>query len=182
MNTHLDFALATSAQIKADTTATEGIGEKIPITLYVWKGDILAAIVSPARSIAEDPQRRYEALVNAAFTLRRGFAVDGFTLACEGWRARERTETSPEQRFADGDPTVEECIAILHIEKTESSLLTIPFLYKIGRLVEFGVPNVEPAKEGAYVEVLIAALGVTPDFAPIGALPLVEYSISGDLS
>lgn len=152
MNPRLFSAMQAAMLNKHNDVRDLGIGDKLPLTLLGWNGDHLIAVVNPETSIADDHQRRFEALFHAALGIHAEFGLTAISLTSEGFQSERNTGVPYVQRFASGDPAVKETLLAVHVEGDEAWLLTVPFMYVVPRAVQFGLFNLEDTTGGAYVD------------------------------
>lgn len=167
--------LDTACQTKRELTTEFGIGEKAPLTLFAWLEGKLVLIAQCTPGLDRQEQIRYEVVCNAAFIIRRKLGCDAFSLAVEGYRCKERTEVPLEQRFAEGDPEVHECIAVWVSTPGLGLVSTTPFTYGVPRTVTYGPTSVEKLGEGgAYHDTLQIVFTKPQDLSAPLSVPHLE--------
>jgi hypothetical protein len=148
-----------------------GIGEEAPLTLFVWEGDQLGAIAQCTPRLNKLEQERFEAISHAAFMFRGLVATDAFTVVSEGLRCLSRTEVPLLERFASGDPEVEECVVGSHWESRTALIGSIPYKYGLHRVVEFGPTKIGVLPSGgAYSEMMTLVLNTSSESISVPSL------------
>jgi hypothetical protein len=142
-----------------------GVGEEVQMNLFGWRDDelVIVAQIDIGWGDMDDAEERIDRTAQAAQALRHGWACDAFTLLSEGYVSRKPRKTSRRdlgEQFAEGEPEVDECLSIIHVEDQgdEVRVCAQPFEVLLGKQVEFGplLHSEDPSlvRNEGYVEAL----------------------------
>lgn len=142
----------TSSQVAKNFMVEDfGIGEEIPFTFFMWSGGDLTLAIQLKRELMQQPvdtrlsrcQTMCMAICSAVSSITAiSFIAEGFeTLNKNRLEGRDLRSA-----FIEEDDLVRECITVTHCEKItqtenlEITLLSLPYEYKLGRLIDWGKP------------------------------------------
>ena len=142
-----------------------GIGEDLNINIFGWKNNELAVIVQLKNTHKIEKDTRLESIMDAACILRRGWAIDEFTFAAEGYCSLKPAETKNHdlaKLFAVTDSPVKECLSFTHIRSDDHLFISVPYSLNLGKNVSFGdalwYPGGQVMRDITYPAALKAAL------------------------
>lgn len=168
------FILHTLQVSKIRQVQTDGIGDRLPATLYAWRDSEIVAVASTDEN--ESSERRLQVLVNCAFKFRACLGADAFTYTSEGYQSQEGTPTPA--RFATNDG-VDEVLIALHVDAVApAGMVTVRFQCMPGRLVVFADPKLNLGPFGAAERMLKLALSGLPGSAELPELPGASVLVS----
>jgi hypothetical protein len=145
------LAIESAMVAKRLTTIEDGIGEDLSFNLLAWRGDNLTAVCQLSASLmSEQPDVRMSRTIEVAILCRTGFEATAFTFIAEGYCAVDPTRIDPTRTLAEQFATnaaIRECLTITHIDGNEVRVASLPYTYKVGRLVEFDDAFEHPSRE-----------------------------------
>ena len=149
-----------------------GVGESIALSLFGWTGNKLACVAQLDIGFDEihSAENHIRRTAEAAVVIRRGWAVDSFTLAAEGYVSNDPTfsEGRPlSEAFLQDDGTkVSECLTVLHVSPTERHICAVPYRTKGRNNIEWGdlmvTDNPEHVRDNEFLKALNCALRLDP--------------------
>jgi hypothetical protein len=134
------FVLESVSTAKEMLVKDEGIGEDLTFNLYCWKDDVLVMILQMnPQKMWIDSYERFKYLTNAAFIARRGWGIDEFTLAAEGYCSINPEDTkhvSLSESYST-NPNIKSCLTFTHVNRVETAIVTRPYVLTWPRKVQF---------------------------------------------
>lgn len=168
--------ITTSSQLaKEASVASDGVGEDLNFNFFGWVDSSLRIICQMSKSaMRESHPDRFAASTHLCMALRRYWGVTDITMVAEGFISLDPLTTRGKdlkRLFADtGD--IGECITVTHAymdpmsepTKPAVSLVAIPYIYGLGRKVEWqkmlAAPDdgVKILRESMYPQMLMRVL------------------------
>jgi hypothetical protein len=142
--TDLDKIALCAESIKAAKTSLieeDGIGSDLNINIFGWKNNELATIVQLKDTFSIPKDDRIASVIEASVIMRRGWGINEYTLAAEGYCSMSPAETQGENLahlFASKDSPVTECVSFTHLTSEDHIFVAMPYKVKLGRKVDFG--------------------------------------------
>jgi hypothetical protein len=118
----------------------DGIGSDLNMNIFGWKNNELVTIIQLKDTFNTPKDERIRALIEAAVIMRRGWGIDEYTLAAEGYCSLKPAETNGEDLakiFAEKDSPVTECVSFTHLKSVDHIFVAMPYKVKYGRNVDF---------------------------------------------
>jgi hypothetical protein len=164
------MGLVFSAMSKALETAVSefGIGESIPLSLFGWNGGVLRCVAQLDIGFDEvhTTDNHVRRTAEAAMVIRRGWGVDSFTLAAEGYVSNDAEYSkgrSLAEAFLENDGSkVSECLTVLHVGDIYPRIAAVPYQtrgrndFRWGTTMVTDDPN--HVRDNAFIRVLEHAL------------------------
>jgi hypothetical protein len=145
-----------------------GVGESIALSLFGWTKNTLTCVAQlnigfDEVHTAENHVRR---TAEAAMVIRRGWGVDSFTLAAEGYVSNDpnfsKNQTLSEAFIKDDGSRVNECLTLVHVDENETRIVAVPYQTKGRSNIVWGEIMVtnesEHIRDNAFIGVLTNAL------------------------
>lgn len=142
--TDLDKIALCAESIKAAKSSLieeDGIGSDLNINIFGWKNNELATVVQLKNTFSTPKDDRIKSVIEASVIMRRGWGINEYTLAAEGYCSMSPAETYGEdlaQLFASKDSPVTECVSFTHLKSDDHTFVAMPYKVKLGRKVDFG--------------------------------------------
>lgn len=133
----LALVITASTMAKEESVKDFGVGEDLPFNIYGWREHRLAIMCQIDSSLMGiDPMERFTKLANAACIMRKGFAVDNFTLLAEGFVSTDPEKTKDKklaEAYLDPSSPVKECLTFTHVGNSRVTFVTKPYKYTVPR-------------------------------------------------
>jgi hypothetical protein len=142
----------TSSQVAKNFMVEDfGIGEDLPFTFFMWSGGDLTLAIQLRRELMQQP---VEARLSRCQTMCMAIcsavpSVTAISFVAEGFETLDKDRLDGRDlrsAFIEEDDLVRECITVTHCEKLpqtkglEITLLSLPYEYKLGRVIDWGKP------------------------------------------
>ena len=145
-----------------------GVGESIALSLFGWEGDKITCVAQLDVGFDEphSTENHVRRTAEAAMVMRRGWGVDAFTLAAEGYVSNDpdfsRGRPLAEAFVEDDGSKVSECLTLLHVDSSQPRILAVPYQTKSRTNIVWGDVMVtdEPThiRDNAFLKVIAHAL------------------------
>jgi hypothetical protein len=142
----------TSSQVAKNYMVEDfGVGEELPFTFFMWSGGDLTLAIQLRRELMQQP---VEARLSRCRTMCMAIcsavpSVTAISFIAEGFETLDKNRLNGRDlrsAFIEDEDLVRECLTVTHCEKLpqtkslEITLLSLPYEYKLGRMVEWGRP------------------------------------------
>lgn len=145
-----------------------GVGESIALSLFGWTGSKLTCVSQLDVGFDEthSTENHVRRTAEAAVVIRRGWGVDSFTLAAEGYVSNDpdfsRGKPLSEAFLQDNGTKVSECLTVLHVDTNRPYICAVPYKTKGRNNIEWGdiMMTEDPAhiRDNAFLQVISKAL------------------------
>jgi len=171
----------TSAQVAKNYIVGDfGIGEDLPFTFFFWQNaDLLFAAQMRKDLMLLPVEQRLGRCLEMATRIATSFInVSAITFVAEAFETLDKTRLDGRElraAFVEEKDLVRECLTVTHCEQNrvnrqfELTLASLPYEYKLGRMIDWGVPlgfegGVDKVlKTSSVSRVLIGALSAEKD-------------------
>ncbi len=142
----------TSSQVAKNYMVEDfGIGEDLPFTFFMWSGGDLMLAIQLRRELMQEAveKRLSQCRVMCASICSAIPSISAISFIAEGFETLEKNRLNGRDlrtAFIEEDDMVKECITVTHCEKLpktgnlELTLLSLPYEYKLGRVINWGNP------------------------------------------
>jgi hypothetical protein len=147
-----------------------GVGESIALSLFGWRNNQLICVAQLDVGFDEthSTENHVRRTAEAAMVIRRGWGVDAFTLAAEGYVSNDpdfsRNLPLSEAFLKDDGSRVSECLTLLHVDNAAPKIIAVPYRTKGRTNIEWGDVMVtdEPThiRDNAFLKAVSHALSV----------------------
>lgn len=168
----MGLVFAAMKQALEYAVAEFGVGESIALSLFGWKDDSLACVAQLDVGFDEThtTENHVRRTAEAAVVLRRGWGIDSFTLAAEGYVSNdpEFSKDKPlSEAFTEDDGSrVSECLTVLHLSPTSRHICAVPYQTKGRTNIVWGdvmvTDNPDHIRDNAFLLALQYALKQEP--------------------
>lgn len=149
-----------------------GVGESIALSLFGWREDNLACVAQLDIGFDEihTTENHVRRTAEAAVIIRRGWHVDSFTLAAEGYVSNDpdfsKDKPLSEAFIEDDGSRVSECLTVLHVSPNTKHICAIPYQTKGRTNIVWGdlmvTDNPDHIRDNAFLQALRHALQQEP--------------------
>lgn len=142
----------TSSQVAKNYMVEDfGIGEDLPFTFFMWSGGDLMLAIQLRRELMQEAveKRLSQCHVMCASICSAIPSISAISFIAEGFETLEKNRLNGRDlrtAFIEEGDMVKECITVTHCEKLpktgnlELTLLSLPYEYKLGRVINWGNP------------------------------------------
>jgi hypothetical protein len=164
----MGLVCAAMKQAMEYAVAEFGIGESIALSLFGWTGGKLTCVAQLDVGFDEThtTENHVRRTLEAAMIIRRGWGVDSFTLAAEGYVSNDpdfsRGRPLAEAFLQDDGSKVSECLTLLHVDNAAPRIVAVPYQTKGRTKIVWGdiMVTEEPThiRDNAFLKALSYAL------------------------
>jgi len=138
------LAINAYQEAKTQVVHEDGIGEELAFNLLGWTDDRLTVSAKINQTFTGTQDQKFIAILAAAEQMRRHWCVTGYTFMSEGYACTDPRKADPTktlgQQFAENNPHIIESLIFVHTENEETTIISTPYTYQLGRKVAYNDP------------------------------------------